>query len=201
MRRSIQNLRSAKGRGWYKQFIEKGPQSFLKNPSLTSFDWLEGNITRPKIFLDFKVQEEKLGRLEIELAHDIVPITVQNFLNLIQGIGPSPFSYKGTQIHEVLPNSSLRLGDVETSTGKLSHSSFKTRYFRDENFIIPHTSRGILSMVSPGVHANGSQFYITLNSTPFLNGRAVAFGRIVQGDDVLKEIEKVKQTKNKETLN
>lgn len=46
-------------------------------------------------------------------------------------------------------------------------------------------------MVSPGVHSNGSQFYITLKPSPHLNGRAVAFGRITQGDDVIKEIEKV----------
>lgn len=194
MRRSLINLRSSKGRGWYKQYIEKGPESFLKNSLPTSFDWNQKDennqiIIRPKVYLDINIQDERLGRLEVELAHDIVPITVQNFINLI--LGKEKFCYKGSKVHEIISETSIRLGDVETSQGKLSHSSFKSRYFRDENFIIPHSSRGILSMVAPGVHSNGSQFYITLKPTPHLNGRAVAFGHITQGESVLKEIEKV----------
>lgn len=46
-------------------------------------------------------------------------------------------------------------------------------------------------MVSVGVHTNGSQFYIDLAAAPHLNGRCMVFGRIVEGDNVLKEIEKV----------
>ena len=46
-------------------------------------------------------------------------------------------------------------------------------------------------MASTGVHTNGSQFYIDLTPAPHLNGRCVVFGRIIEGDDVLKEIEKV----------
>jgi cyclophilin family peptidyl-prolyl cis-trans isomerase len=138
-----------------------------------------------------KLEEEIMGRMEIELASDIVPKTVLNFINLIQGKSQKGFCYKGTKVHDIIPENTVRIGDVETNTGNRSHSSFDTRYFRDENFIIPHTSRGIVSMVAPGVHTNGSQFYITLNPTKHLNGRAVGFGRVVKGDNVLKEIEKV----------
>jgi cyclophilin family peptidyl-prolyl cis-trans isomerase len=191
MRRSLLSMRAAKGRGWYKQFIEKGPESFLKNPPLVSFDWATGDVIRPKVYLDMKLEEEMMGRIEIELAHDIVPHTVKNFLNLIQGHGPHGYTYKGTRVHDIIAENTLRIGDVETKTGGKSHSSFETRYFRDENFIIPHTSRGILSMVAPGVHTNGSQFYLTLNPTKHLDGRAVAFGRVVKGDNVIKEIETV----------
>jgi cyclophilin family peptidyl-prolyl cis-trans isomerase len=191
MRRSLLNLRATKGRGWYKQFVKDGPESFLKNPPLKSFDWDEGAVIRPRVYIEMKLEEEVMGRMEIELASDIVPKTVQNFINLIQGKSPHGFSYKGTKVHDIIPENTVRIGDVETNTGNRSHSSFDTRYFRDENFIIPHTSRGIVSMVAPGVHTNGSQFYITLNPTKHLNGRAVGFGRIVKGDNVLKEIEKV----------
>lgn len=195
MRRSIVLFRSSKGRGWYKRYIEKRPESFLKNPLPTSFNWEtntsnnNNQIIRPKVFFEIKIEEEKLGRFEIELAHDILPKTCENFINLVLGNGK--FCYKGSKVHEIAAETTIRLGDVENGGGKLSHSSFKTRYFRDENFIIPHNSRGLISMVSPGVHSNGSQFYITLKPSPHLNGRAVAFGRITQGDDVIKEIEKV----------
>ncbi len=47
------------------------------------------------------------------------------------------------------------------------------------------------SMVSVGVHTNGSQFYISLNPLPHMNGRSVVFGRLIEGDNVLKAIEKV----------
>lgn len=192
MRRSTALLRSSKGRGWYKQYIEHGPESFLKNPPLKSFDWKTTDIIRPKAYLEMKLEEESMGRIEIELASDIVPITVQNFLSLILGKNPHNYCYKGAKVHDIIADNTIRLGDVETPTGSRSHSSFNSRYFPDENFIIPHTTRGIVSMVSPGVHSNGSQFYITLNPTKHLNGRAVAFGRVVKGDNVLKEIEKVR---------
>jgi cyclophilin family peptidyl-prolyl cis-trans isomerase len=191
MRRSLLSMRAAKGRGWYKQFIEKGPESFVKNPPLDAFDWAAGSVIRPKVYLEMKLEEEMMGRIEIELAHDIVPYTVQNFLNLIQGNGPNGFTYRGTKVHDIVAENTLRIGDVETKTGGKSHSSFESRYFRDENFIIPHTARGIVSMVAPGVHTNGSQFYITLNPTKHLDGRAVAFGRVTKGDNIIKEIEKV----------
>ena len=91
-----------------------------------------------------------------------------------------------------------------------NQSSFPgNKYFKDENFIIPHTSRGLLSMVSTGychaystfiyftyllihykgVDTNGSQFYISLNKNNQMNGRCVVFGRMVDGEETLKNIE------------
>ena len=46
-------------------------------------------------------------------------------------------------------------------------------------------------MASIGVNTNGSQFYISLNPTPYLNGRCVVFGKLVEGDSILSKIEKV----------
>lgn len=50
--------------------------------------------------------------------------------------------------------------------------------FLDENFSIPHNKRGVLGMVNKGHHSNGSQFYITLQATPYLDRKYVAFGYV-----------------------
>jgi cyclophilin family peptidyl-prolyl cis-trans isomerase len=55
------------------------------------------------------------------------------------------------------------------------------KFFPDENFIIPHSDAGLLSMASIGANTNGSQFYITLAEAPYMNGRCVAFGRVESG--------------------
>lgn len=51
-------------------------------------------------------------------------------------------------------------------------------FFLDENFSIPHNKRGVLGMVNKGHHSNGSQFYITLQPTPYLDKKYVAFGYV-----------------------
>ncbi|KAB1275580.1 putative inactive peptidyl-prolyl cis-trans isomerase-like 6 [Camelus dromedarius] len=63
--------------------------------------------------------------------------------------------------------------------------------FEDENFSIPHNKRGVLGMVNKGHHSNGSQFYITLQPTPYLDRKYVAFGQLIEGTDVLQQLELV----------
>jgi cyclophilin family peptidyl-prolyl cis-trans isomerase len=169
--------------------MEQGQEGFAKNVGPTPFNWEAGNVKRPKVFFDMMLEDEKMGRLEFELAQDIVPKTVENFLALVTGSGK--YTYKGTKIHDIIKDNTIRAGDVEKNDGTMSHSSLSKRYFNDENFIIPNTSRGLLSMVSTGVHSNGSQFYITLAPAKHLNGRCVGFGRLVNGEDVIQAIEKV----------
>jgi len=82
-------------------------------------------------------------------------------------------------------------GDVETGSGTHSHSAYTDRFIKDENFIIPHSDKGIISFASVGVDTGGSQFYITLNESAQLNGRCVAFGRVVEGQNVFTSIEKI----------
>lgn len=63
--------------------------------------------------------------------------------------------------------------------------------FGDENFVISHNQRGILSMVNRGPHTNNSQFMITLKSQPSFDKRYVAFGRLIDGHDILSKIEEM----------
>ena len=189
MRTSKPLQRGAKGYNWYQRFIKNENKTSMKYSPPTPFDWNKNNIKRPTAYFDIKIETLLIGRLNIELANDIVPNTVQNFVNLCED--NSKISFKGTKIHDIRKGMTIMGGDVEMKNGKGGHSSFGDRYFLDENFIIPHTSRGLISMASTGVNTNNSQFYISLNAASHLNGRSVVFGRIVDGDSVLKQIEDV----------
>ena len=183
-------LRGSKGYGWYKRYLEKGEQAFQKNVPPTPFDWeADRALLRPKAFLEIALDKEPLGRLTFELASEVMPVTTLNFLRLCLHRGN--FSYKGSKIHRVHKNIALMGGDVERKDGTGNHSSFNSRHFEDENFIIPHSGRGLLSMASIGIDTNGSQFYVSFSATKHMNGRCPVFGRLVEGEDHLKTIEEL----------
>ena len=150
MRRSIALLKTAKQHqhGWYNRFLELGPDGFKKNKPPTPFDWKANNIIRPRAYFDIKLDDENLGRITFELANDIVPNTVENFRRLCVGEGPKAFNnggYKSSKIHLVRKNEVIMGGDVEKLDGSGNHSSFEgQRYIKDENFIIPHSGRGLI---------------------------------------------------------
>ena len=191
MRRSVALARGAKGYNWYRRFVELGADGFKKNVPPTAFDWSAGGKIRPCAFFELKVETEALGRVEIELAEDIVPATVENFRRLCEGKGEKFSGYKGTLLHQVLKGQFIMGGDVSNQRGAGSHSSFKDRFIKDENFIIPHSSTGLVSMASVGVNTGGSQFYITMGPCQHLNGRCVVFGRVVKGMQALEAVEKI----------
>ena len=125
------------------------------------------------------IEMENGGVIKAELYPEIAPNTVANFVTLVQ----SGF-YDGLIFHRVIPGFMIQGGDP-TGTGRGGPG------YRIKDEFGPglaHDSEGILSMANAGPNTGGSQFFITLAPTPWLNGHHAIFGKIVKGMDVVREI-------------
>ena len=134
---------------------------------------------------EIAVIETSLGNIEFELLEDVAPGHVQNFKDLAN----SDF-YNGTIFHRVMPGFMIQGGDPNTkSDDRSSHGmggpghTIKAE-FNDE----PHV-RGVVSMArSQDPDSAGSQFFVVVKDSDFLDGQYTAFGRVISGMDVADKI-------------
>ena len=120
-----------------------------------------------------------LGSFQVELFEDRAPITTKNFIDLIE-----KGYYDGIVFHRVIKGFMLQAGcpkgDGTGGPGYTIPDEFHAE--------LTHDSEGVLSMANAGPNSGGSQFFVTLAATNWLDGKHAVFGRVIEGIETVRTI-------------
>ncbi|XP_057670055.1 probable inactive peptidyl-prolyl cis-trans isomerase-like 6 [Diorhabda carinulata] len=130
-------------------------------------------------YLTISINNQVIGSMMFELYNDLVPLASENFLERCKDMEDG---YTGTPIHRIVKGGWIQCGGWNL-TNKIMPC---------ENYVIPHDRRGVLCTTNIGRHKeNSTQFFITLAPAPWMDTKYVAFGQLLQGEEILRAIENV----------
>lgn len=161
--------------GTARQFAQYNAQNYL--------------VTKGVHFIIYYGQQS-MGRILIGLFGNTVPKTAANFAALADHT--FGYGYRGSIFHRVIKDFMIQGGDITRGDGTGGKSIYGGK-FADENFLIPMNGPGWVCMANAGKDTNDSQFFITTGDTPWLNGKHVCFGKVLEGMAVVNKIQNVEK--------
>lgn len=131
------------------------------------------------------VLETNVGKIELKLYPKVAPLAVENFTTHVKN-----GYYNGLIFHRIIKGFMIQGGDP-TGTGRGGESIWK-KPFKDEfGANVVFDKPFLLAMANSGPKTNGSQFFITLAPTGWLNGKHTIFGEVVKGQNIVQKMENV----------
>ncbi|CAJ1456062.1 unnamed protein product [Effrenium voratum] len=181
------------GAAAYLLYLEHLDQSKVMGPEVS----LEqaSSPDNPRVWLDITVGEGR-GRVTCELFPKVCPKTAENFRCLCTGekgidsFG-RPLHYKGSPFHRIMPGLLCQGGDFVNGNGMGGESIYGPTFPDEfEHGVVKHSEGMLLSMANAGPDTNASQFFITTARMHHLDGKHVVFGRVLDGQEVVRVVEK-----------
>lgn len=172
----------------------KNSSSSIKKTENTSNTNQEGKVVNNELSVPpdsilVAVIKTNMGTIQLQLFPDKAPKTVENFVGLAK-----KGYYNGVIFHRVIENFMIQGGDP-TGTGRGGESIWGGKFNDEINPSLTFDKPGVLAMANAGPNTNGSQFFITVAPTTWLDGHYSIFGKVLNGMDVVLAISKVKTTK------
>ncbi|KAF3079365.1 heme binding [Orbilia oligospora] len=131
---------------------------------------------------EYVLLDTNMGQVVVELYTDHAPRACTNFATLA-----SKGYYNGVVFHRIIKDFMIQGGDP-TGTGRGGSSIYGEKPLDDPHPLLKHSGAGIISMANSGPKTEGSQFFITLAPTPWLDGKHIIFGRIKSGMGIVQRI-------------
>ncbi len=135
--------------------------------------------------------DTSLGSFKIELFQDKAPLTVGNFMKLV-----NKGFYNGLIFHRVIPGFMIQGGCPHGTGGGGPGYKIADEFHPS----LKHDQKGILSMANAGPNTGGSQFFITVAPTPWLDNHHSVFGKVIDGYPVVESISKLPKDRNDKPL-
>lgn len=132
------------------------------------------------------VLETNQGNIELKMFPDVAPLAVENFVTHAKN-----GYYDGLIFHRVIKDFMIQGGDP-TGTGRGGESIWKKEFVNEHKANVVFDRPFLLAMANHGPNTNGSQFFITTETTPFLNGGYTIFGEVISGKEAVEKIETTK---------